>query len=354
MLANQAAFGRPNPLPYYHNLTDLEFEKLLNSIFNQHITVRQKPYCDLYDTVHLMPGVGDDGQDVILTKESRRVGLIQCKHYQAPLNKPECAKEIIKFALNAVCDPTLITDPDEFTYFLATTSKFAGTATTLLASFNTAISNESKLAEWTDQVIKKYKASFGHLTFQQVEPKLLDILTCIRVKTIIPTQLDEWLYDPNYIAIVRYFFPAFTFVVPVEQNHISLTNAQLIDEFFLASTDLSSWVTPFEQTGYLHLEREETSRILRWIDDPLAPVDDEQKIPNTAIFLVGGAGYGKTTILRDVLLRLRQQKIPVLGIKADRLVLNQRSDLERELNLSTKLDGAIQQLATFHSRVVVL
>lgn len=345
---------RPKSLPYATTLDDRDFEKLLFSIFNRHILVQQEPYCKLYDTAHLMPIGADGGQDVILTKEGRRVGLIQCKLYQGTLSVSECAKEIIKFALNAIRDPSLITDRDQYSYFLAITSQFSVEATSLLASFSTRISQETRLEAWTNQVIKNYSASFGHLTYHDTKTDLIDILTRIQVKTIIPTQLDEWLHHPAYASIVKQFFPDVLQVVLADTSQPTRTNTQLIEELFNASVDLASWSTPFEQSGFMHLERAEMAQLLQWIQNPLPLVDDKSKMPDSAIFLIGGAGSGKTTMLRDLLLTLHHQQVPVLGLKADRLVLTQRSDLERELGLSGKLDEAIRQLATQHPRIVVL
>jgi hypothetical protein len=345
---------RPRSLSYATTLDDRDFEKLLFSIFNRHIDAQQQPYCKIYDTAHLMPIGADGGQDVILTKEGRRVGLIQCKRYQGTLSDSECAKEIIKFALNAICDPSLITDRDEYRYFLAITSQFSVTATSLLASFNTRILQEPKLEVWTNQVIKSYSASFGHLTYHEKKADLIDILTRIKVQTIIPTQLDEWLYQPAYVPIVKQFFPDVLLVVPADMGQPTRTNTQLIEELFDASVDLASWSTPFEQSGFLHLERAETSQLIQWIQNPLSLAEEKSNIPNSAIFLIGGAGSGKTTMLRDLLLTLHRQQIPVLGLKADRLVLTQRGDLEPALGLSGKLDELIRQLAKEYPRVVVL
>lgn len=301
-----------------------------------------------------MPGVGESGQDVILTKEGRRVGLIQCKKYQKTLSEADCLKEIIKFALNTICDATLITNRDEFTYFLAITSKFSVDATNLMASFNRLIKENPQLEAHTNWVTKEYKASFGHLTYQLIKPELQDILARMHVKTIIPLQLDEWLHQPDYAPIVKLYFPKLQFVVPVDQLLPSRTDAELINEFNSASSDLRGWSTPFEEAGHIHLDRTETTRLLTWIREPLAPNDDERKLPSSAIFLVGGAGCGKTTILRDLWLSLHEQHVPVLGIKADRLVLQRLGDLEQELNLSIKLNDAIRQLAKSYPRIVVL
>lgn len=350
----QGAFGPPVSFPY-NNLTDRQFEELLCRVFKVHLVAVEQPYCNLYDEAHLMPGVGERGQDVILTKEDRRVGLIQCKRYASVLNKPACAKEIIKFALNAICDPSLITDRDNFTYYLAITSTFSEPAITLLVSFNARIGQEASLETWTNQIIqdKDYKASLGHLRYSAIETDLRDILTRIHVKTIIPTELNGWLIQPSYVPVAKQFFPSIVLAVPAEQVSPTKTNDELLEEFFGASIDLTAWTTPFEQSGFTHLERAETAHLLTWIEESLPP-NDNPNLPNSAIFLVGGAGCGKTTILHELLLKLHEQHVPVLGIKADRLPLAQRNDLEQKLNLTAKLDDAIRQLASSHSRIVVI
>ncbi|GAB3562666.1 hypothetical protein GCM10027578_05200 [Spirosoma luteolum] len=301
-----------------------------------------------------MPVGADGGQDVILAKEGRRVGLIQCKLYKDTLSVSQCAKEIIKFALNAICDPSLIADRDEYNYFLAITSQFNVEATSLLASFNISILQEPRLEAWTNQVIKNYSASFGHLTYDKTKADLIDILTRIQIRPIIPTQLDGWLHQSEYASVVKQFFPDILLVVPAGTSQPTRTNTQLTEELFNASVDLASWSTPFEQSGLTHLERAETEQLLQWIQNPLPQPDDRSKLPDSAIFLIGGAGSGKTTMLRDLLLTLHHQQVPVLGLKADRLVFSQRSDLEGALGLSGKLDDTIRQLATEHPRVIIL
>lgn len=353
--AKQPAFGRQIRFPYTDGLDDKEFEELLFTIFKQHHTNKLKPYQDQYDAVALMPGVGDDGQDVILIKGGQRVGLIQCKRLKTNLTKPQCAREIIKFALNAICQPALITDRDKFTYYLAAAADFAKPAIDLIGSFDQLIDQEPEFETWVNKVIRDYQPSFGHLTFKAVQLELRDILSKMKVATINATQLNGWLAQEQYYSIVRQFFPTIVLISQEAFKQIipKLTDAQVIDRFYSASSDLLTSPATFEYANHFHLDRRETDELLTWIIDPLKTLDQDEQGATVAM-LVGGAGYGKTTVLRDLLLKLHHQHIPVIGLKADRLTLHRRNDLEQELHLPGLLHELVEQLANAHSRVVVM
>ncbi len=97
-----------------------------------------------------------------------------------------------------------------------------------------------------------------------------------------------------------------------------------------------------------HIERKETRELYEWIQKDLKAKED-----NIAI-LTGGAGCGKTVILKDLLHLLNENGIPVLGLKSDKKYL----DLEN-INKSI-FDGdinaleAFRQLSLKHKTVVIL
>lgn len=77
----------------------------------------------------------------------------------------------------------------------------------------------------------------------------------------------------------------------------------------------------------IRLLRRETARVLDWLTSPLQP--NEQPLA----VVEGGAGMGKTAIMRDVLEGLREQQLPVLALKADR-------------RYSATYEGLVKQLLT--------
>lgn len=72
-----------------------------------------------------------------------------------------------------------------------------------------------------------------------------------------------------------------------------------------------------------HIERTETIKIYDWIKRDLA-------VNEKNVFIVEAEkGYGKTVILKDLLLKLNDEKIDALGIKADKYYAADRPALER-------------------------
>ncbi|MCP4366534.1 MAG: ATP-binding protein, partial [Deltaproteobacteria bacterium] len=57
--------------------------------------------------------------------------------------------------------------------------------------------------------------------------------------------------------------------------------------------------------------REEVEEIFNWILNPL------EKESTQIAMVTGKAGCGKTFILKELLKRLKEERIPVLGIKTD-------------------------------------
>jgi Cdc6-like AAA superfamily ATPase len=133
-----------------------------------------------------------------------------------------------------------------------------------------------------------------------------------------------------------------------------LSDDQLIEQFYTASSDLLTWPATFERLGDYHIERAETTSLLNWVEEPLMQEPNSKELATPIAVLVGGAGYGKTTVLRDLLQRLHQQKIPVIGLKADRLMISHRNDLEQELRLPDHIDVLVKRLSIGYQRIVVL
>ena len=94
----------------------------------------------------------------------------------------------------------------------------------------------------------------------------------------------------------------------------SLTKEQIIENFNSASIDLSSYKNTFGDK--IQIDRNETTLLFNWIVNELP-----SKESNIAI-LSGGAGYGKSVILKDLFEKLKNENIPVLGIKADKLSIH--------------------------------
>ena len=86
--------------------SDRKFEELTYRIFQNRISDDLK---GLYDKAYLMPGVAEKGIDILLQKNGKNEGVVQCKMKTiGNIYKSEAAKEIIKFVLYYYLDRSLI------------------------------------------------------------------------------------------------------------------------------------------------------------------------------------------------------------------------------------------------------
>lgn len=183
----------------YTELDDRIFEILLFSIYKKEIA--DNKHHTVFDEVTLMQGVGEKGMDCVLHYEGNIVGLVQCKNYKTKLNKPDAVKEIIKFSLHYILDNTLISNIDNFTYFLVASSGFTGPAALFLSAFNTSIEGEEDLQKWVEEVISEYETfKSAELTYTNVKDRLILVLKKIKVKKVIPEELNQQMHDNPSIS----------------------------------------------------------------------------------------------------------------------------------------------------------
>ncbi|MGL4996354.1 MAG: hypothetical protein ACRC6G_09330, partial [Deefgea sp.] len=197
----------PKPTAYEHHLgyplgslTDRQFECLLHDLFKADVSDSHNK--DI-DNVILMQAVGERGRDCALLLAGVHVGVVQCKKYEALMTKPACAREIIKFVLHAIKDPTLIPKADEFRYVFAVSNNFNEPAAMFLADFNRQILNEPKLEAWVNEVIGEYK-SLEDLTYVGVETELRSILSAIKLEHLNFNDINTKLTGKD--TIVAKFF----------------------------------------------------------------------------------------------------------------------------------------------------
>ena len=106
-------------------------------------------------------------------------------------------------------------------------------------------------------------------------------------------------------------------------NGNQLTFEQAKFEIKKASFYLENVSNFFGDNMTTHLERAETFQLYDWIKKDLV-------VNEKNVFIVEAEkGYGKTVILKDLLLKLHEEKIDALGIKADKYYALDRSGLER-------------------------
>ncbi len=130
----------------------------------------------------------------------------------------------------------------------------------------------------------------------------------------------------------------------VEQSKLNVDD--ILKGFNSASVDLSSYKNEF--AGKIHVERVETNYLYNWILTDIRPIDAPIAV------LAGNAGYGKSVILRDLFDKLQQDNIPVLGLKADRLVFASIEDLNNELELGDTIESIFNLLSNSTQKFVLL
>lgn len=115
----------------------------------------------------------------------------------------------------------------------------------------------------------------------------------------------------------------------VDDIHKTITNNISFDETQIeinkANFYLENVPNLFGENTETHIERSETDAIYDWINNDLT--NDQKNI----FILEGEKGYGKTVVLKDLLLKLKQNNTNVLGIKADKYYASDRIELEKKI-----------------------
>lgn len=134
------------------------------------------------------------------------------------------------------------------------------------------------------------------------------------------------------------------------ENNIHLKShlrpEKLLDKISFASAGLLSVTNTFFKD--CHLERKETNKLFDWIREPLP------KDKSPIAILTGKAGCGKSVILKDLLQKLNEEKIPVLGIKTDLFVIDSITQLSSELDLADGIKETLSSIIEKYSKAVIL
>jgi hypothetical protein len=346
----------------YSVIGDRRFEELLYSVGK--LRIEKGDWKGQYDEINLLQGVRERGRDCSLHLDGKSLGLIQCKHSIDSgnrISRPECSREIIKFVLHYLLDKRLIHDPKNFTYWFAVSYGFNEKAKDLLDDFNNEILQQTELKDWTETVINANE-ELKHLKYNDIESDLKTVLASITIKKIIPQDLDTLLNANGFQSIIKTFFEVRMVVEsePVEklaeelkkQSEYQTTSNIPVDvilqKFDHASHYLTDYNSSFEGVDDSHIERKETNDLLQWIKSPLGK--DEQPV----VLLVGGAGSGKTVILKDVFLKLKETSVPTIALKADRLYAESITDLQNKIDLEDTFEKVVRTLSEASERVVVL
>lgn len=134
--------------------------------------------------------------------------------------------------------------------------------------------------------------------------------------------------------------------VYLRTSESNLSRDSIIENFNNASIDLQSYNNSFGNK--IHIDRYETELLYNWI------INDLQINEVPISILAGDAGYGKSVIFKDLFDKLKTDNIPVLGIKADRLVVQNISELNAELELGDTIESIFKVLSKLNQRFVLL
>lgn len=125
--------------------------------------------------------------------------------------------------------------------------------------------------------------------------------------------------------------------------------SSIINKFKTASSEIKNCPNQFGNLVGSKLDRKETLSIIEWIEGDLL------KTNSSALLLVSRSGFGKTTILKNVVEGLESKRIPVLGIKADNFINFQSMDnILNELGIEKNIEQIIVALSESNERVVVV
>ena len=347
-LANQ-------PYPYTNVSSDRRFEELIYSIYKKKIE-NEEAFAGQHDQIKLMQGVGESGRDCVMYKSGSINAAIQCKKYNSRISRPECAKEIIKFVLFTMLDPSLLPDVNNFTYYFVASADFTEPASTLLDDFGKNILAEKDLQEWTETIIKKY-TSFTGLDFSIIETELKNKLSALKIVRIVPRDLDIELNKPYSTDIITLFFEVKTvfdnrtvdqLLETITQKKVTLSDEEIAQKFETASLQLATYKAELSNLPDSHIERNESNEILAWINTSIPPKQEP------VLLLEGDPGYGKSVILKDVYDKLIAAGTPVAGIKSDRYYVSSISELSEKMNLDYSIIDLAKKLVENHSTVVFL
>ena len=124
------------------------------------------------------------------------------------------------------------------------------------------------------------------------------------------------------------------------------------------STTLTNAPATIGQLPTHHIDRPEIEALLEWLQTPVPAQQPGQTASALrSRVIIGGAGVGKTVLLRDLCLAVQALYMPVLGLKADRTKGQTKGELLQEIQLAGlqhPLQPALATVATAERPAVVI
>ncbi|MEM7548623.1 MAG: ATP-binding protein [Bacteroidota bacterium] len=179
-----------------------------------------------------------------------------------------------------------------------------------------------------------------NLKKSQVQTEIEDEAEKLNIKLYwkVPSQLKIQLSQPENQRIYNRYF-----------TRLNLpTSNEILKKFRSSSFHLRNVTSHFEGLEDSHIPRKETTQLMNWVKKPLGK--DEKGV----MLLVGNAGYGKSVIIKDLYEGLNHEKIPVLGIKADKYYAKNKKELQERLDFGVPVETLVETLAVTNDYVVIL
>lgn len=123
----------------FGELSPFDFEVLVRFLLQHEL---QHQNLHRFTSVAQMPGVGDRGRDFTLFRDGVICGAVQCKKLKARFTKRMLIRELVKFSMHALLDPSLIPDRDDFTYHFYLAGELTESATLLVHGYPIGIDAE--------------------------------------------------------------------------------------------------------------------------------------------------------------------------------------------------------------------
>lgn len=349
---NKPASLSNQSFPYNYIANPRRFEELLYSIFE--LQIRSREISD-FDDVNLMIGVRDQGRDCTLMRNGKCYGLIQCKKYERNYSKDDFGLEIVRFILYSLIDDRLITDKNDFTYYIVVSNGFTSDCGKFIDDFSNNILNEPKLEEWINKNLELPSLAVLKPTFNQSDFKSL--ISGLKVKKMVPQDLDISLNSPSCKELVPLFFEVRTVTDNskveelIDRLQNNLTQDELLDQLKIGSARLQSERNTFQDIENSHIERIETVQLYNWI---IETPEKKDGILRNICLLAGQAGYGKTVVLKDLYTKCLDDGVVVLGLKADKLYSNTLKGLQDTLGFTLPVHEIIKECKKHFSRIIIL
>ncbi|WP_294670053.1 ATP-binding protein [uncultured Fluviicola sp.] len=333
-----------------------EFEEIVYHYFNEQI--KNNLFNGIYDKVHLSVGVGERGADLMLYNNDKVVGCVQCKKYNGNVSETVIFDDLVKFLLNHISEcretgqpfSTLIHSIHSFTYYFVAAKDITQDAKILIGDFsqNRKKLNLQKTVESTTAKYNKLK----HLDYLDVVSELEELLDSIRILQINSTDIDTVIRS-NINIFQKYF--AVEKVIDEQtvqelKNHLGIdySKEKILELAKNASSSITGLKTHFGNNSSSTILRSEVKDILYWLQNPLKENQD-----NIAV-VSGNAGLGKSVVMLQLYDQLKQESIPTICLKADRLAFDTVEELGRESGLGTDFFTFMDQFISYEPQVVLI